>query len=217
MWGNDVMRAAHRLGRPFGRRSCGAVALVALLTSAAAVLGQQAPLPKTSSGPDVKAVTGIEVIFEVQTSSDGVGGSSDDQITILFSNTSSELMRTPPRPIFGDDILAEFSFSGREARPGSTLKFSRRVPSTTFLEARFIRVVNHGADGWAGSTLSITAEGKRLLDRVSLFPRKGANKGGIEKFNAVTWYERTYWEADLQRLLQSPRTPTFGRPEQKAK
>ncbi len=213
-----MTRRAHWLASCFGRRSGGAIALIAVLASAPAEGGQQAPLPKTSARPEAKPVAAVEVSFEVQTASDGEGGSSDDQITILFSNTGSEQLRTPPRPIFGDDILAEFSFSGREARPGSTLKFSRRVRSTAFLEARFIRVMNHGVDGWAGSTLSITAEGKRLLDRVSLFPRMGASaKGGIAKYNAVTWYERAYWEADLQKLLQSPRTPTFGRPEQRAR
>ena len=148
----------------------------------------------------------LKVVFEIQTSSADIGGATDDQITILFCNQSSDQQRTPPRPIFNEDIVAEFSFSGREARPGATFTFGRLVSNPAFLNARFIRVVNHGVDGWAGSTLSITVDGQRLLDRVSLYPRKGASsRDGIQKYNPVHWYERVYWEGEVQKLRLTPR------------
>jgi hypothetical protein len=153
---------------------------------------QQSALPRGAGG--------TEVVFEIRTSPERAGGATEDQITILFSNTSSEQQRTPPRPLFGDDILAEFSFSGRDARAGSTLTLRRVVPDTSFLNARYLRVVNHGGDAWAGDSLSLRVGSRPVLDRQSMYPRRGAGaEAGIQKYNASQWYERVYWEVDFQR------------------
>ena len=183
--------------RPVRRLILGAAAAIGL---AAAGSGpgpltaqvQQSPLPRGAGG--------TEVVFEIRTSPERAGGATEDQITILFSNTSSEQQRTPPHPLFGDDILAEFSFSGRDARAGSTLTLSRVVPDTSFLNARYLRVVNHGGDAWAGDSLSLRVGSRPLLDRQSMYPRRGAGaEAGIQKYNASQWYERVYWEVDFQR------------------
>jgi hypothetical protein len=188
----EMTNATTQRGRT--ARWCASAVAVLSLSAAPSLVGEQPPIQS-------KTATAIEVIFEVQTSSTESGGATEDQITILFCNTSGEATRTALRPFFGEDIVAEFSFSGRDARPGSTLIFRRFVSSTTFMNARFIRVVNHGHDGWAGSTLSLTVDGKRILDRQSLYPRKGAStKAGIEKYNPLRWSERVYWEGDFQRL-----------------
>jgi hypothetical protein len=47
----------------------------------------------------------------------------------------------------------------------------------------------------------MAVDGKPIFERVSLYPRKGAQqRGGIEKFNGSDWKERNFWEADLQRI-----------------
>ena len=119
---------------------------------------------------------------------------------IVFSNRSAD---TPlvPSPLFGDDVLAEFAFSGRDAPPGRVLSFRRYVADESFLSSRYIRLVNQGTDGWAGESISMRVDGKTVLDRQSLFPRKGAQaKGPIGGFNAADWKDRNFWEADLQRI-----------------
>ena len=169
-------------------------ALTAIFALAVAAGG--AAVDQFSSG-----ASGTEVLFEISTSPDKLGGATDDQLTILFSNVSAEQQRTPPRPFFGDDIVAEFSFSGRDARPGSTATFRRFAKDTSFLSARYVRLVNHGLDSWAGDSISLSIAGRRVLYRQSLYPRKGAQpNGGIEKFNPLQWYERVYWEADFQKI-----------------
>jgi hypothetical protein len=140
------------------------------------------------------------VEFEVRTGLTGLGGPSTDLMLIVFSNRSAD---TPlvPSPLFGDDILAEFAFSGRDAPPGKALIFRRYVADVSFLSARYIRLVNQGLDSWAGESISLRLDGKAVLDRESLYPRKGAQaKGGIEKFDASDWKDRNFWEADLQRI-----------------
>ncbi len=158
--------------------------------------------PRASSSPQYSSPSGEKYLveFEVRTGLGGLGGSSGDGMLIIFSNRSAD---TPlvPFPLFGEDIIAEFAFSGRDAIPGKVLAFSRRVNDLSFLDARYIRIVNPGADGWAGESLSLTVAGKRVLDRQTLYPRKGAEpKGGIEMFNSSLWSARKFWEADLQRI-----------------
>ena len=148
-----------------------------------------------------RSVSGTEVVIEIRTSLDKAGGGTDDLLTLIFSNVSAEQQRAPPRPLFGEDIVAEFSFSGRDARPGATLTFRRFVADPTFVNARYVRVVNHGADSWGGESISVTVGGRRVLARQTMYPRKGAQPaGGLEKFNPLQWYERVYWEADLQKI-----------------
>jgi hypothetical protein len=160
--------------------------------SAPAVEAQQSA-PRGSSA--------VEVIFEVRTSPERLGGATDDLLTILFSNVSAEQQRTPPKPLFGDDVVAEFSFSGRDARPGATMIMRRLLADVSFINARYVRVVNHGADAWGGEWISLSVAGRRVLDRQTLYPRKGAHReAGIEKFNPLQWYERIYWEEDLQKI-----------------
>jgi hypothetical protein len=144
---------------------------------------------------------GSDVMFEVRTSPDRAGGATNDQITIVFSNTSSEAQKGPPYPFFGDDIIAEFSFSGRDAKPGSAFTFHRFVNDTSFLNARYIRVINHGVDGWAGESISLSVDGRRILERQSMYPRRGGQEGtGIQNYNPGNWYDRSYWEGELQRI-----------------
>jgi len=144
--------------------------------------------------------SGHEVVFELRTSTTAIGRASDDQLTIVFSNASGELS-TPPTPLLGQDVLAEFTVSGFDARPGQVSRIVRFVPDDSFLNARFVRVINHGADGWGGESISLTIDGRTVLSRQSLFPRKGARlDGGIEKYNRLQWRERIYWEQELQRI-----------------
>jgi hypothetical protein len=144
-----------------------------------------------------------QVTFEVRTALGRLGGSSQDQITIVFSNTKAPgpLVLSPPRPVLGDDVVQEFSFSARDLAGDQPLSFTRRVRDLAFLDARYIRIVNTGSDGWAGEYISISVDKNRILDRRSLFPRQGRQKeGGIEKFNRGQWSDRVYWEAELQPL-----------------
>ncbi len=143
------------------------------------------------------------VLFEFTQSEKELGGSTTDQLTVIFSNRSVEGPRAPV-PLFGDDILQEFSFSGRNF-VNNQLRFTRRVRDTSFVTARYIRVVNHGDDGWAGDTISLTVDGKPVLRNEPMWPRRGAGKGGrggIEKFNAREWDARSYWEYDQQQPPQ---------------
>jgi hypothetical protein len=143
------------------------------------------------------------VTFEVRTASGRLGGGSTDQITIVFSNSKAPgpLVVGAPRPLLGEDVIQEFSFSSRDLVNDQPFTFTRRVRDLTFLDARYIRVINTGTDGWAGEYLSITVDKNRILDRRTLYPRQGRqSEGGIEKFNRGQWPDRVYWEADLQQL-----------------
>ena len=183
------------------RRPLQIISIAAALASATLVGGRVGSAQNALAPSASEARERFQVTFDVVTGSEDVAPGSNDQITILFCNTSSDAMKAPPRPIFNDDIVEEFSFSGREARPGTTFTFKRFVSSNALLSARFIRIVNHGVDGWGGSALSMTFNGQRVFDRVPLTPRKGSStRGGIQKYNPVQWYERVYWEGELQRL-----------------
>jgi hypothetical protein len=139
------------------------------------------------------------VTFEVTESTEMAAGSVD-QVTILFSNRVIDVP-APPSPVFGDDILAEFSFSGLDVA-GGRLRFSRRVPDRSFLEARYVRVVNSGGDGWGGATLTMAVDGEPVLTRVDLTKRKGQAGKGLQDWNRKNWRQRTYWEGELQALAR---------------
>ena len=118
---------------------------------------------------------------------------------IVFANRSVEGPR-PPRPFFGEDIVQEFSFSGADF-VGNQLRFTRRVNDKSFLDARYIRVVNYGEDGWDGESITMTVDGQEILRNVRMSPRIGAEPAkGIQKFNPREWSSRTYWEADLSQF-----------------
>jgi hypothetical protein len=159
-----------------------------------------------AAGPEQSAVQsqtlraiGTRITFTVTQSSEFAAGSKD-QITIIFSDRSAG---GPPNPIFGDDILQEFSFSARDFVSGrNSLTFTRFVKDQSFLNARFIRVVNHGGEGWGGGTLSMLVDGQPVLDKVPLTPRKGAGGKGLQDWNRDRWSERTYWEQDLPKIIR---------------
>jgi hypothetical protein len=150
--------------------------------------------------PGASASREQRITFEIAGATSGLG-KSDDQITIAFSDQSSE---TSGGPDFGDSVLQEFTFSAREF--GSTtprVQFTRKVRDTGFLNAQFIRVFNHGTGGWDGRSLSITLDGKAVLTNVSLAPRKGPKPDGrIESYNRERWAQRSYWEARLPDIRQ---------------
>lgn len=182
---------------------CCAVVCLWLLSSPL-VSGQTARSGPQTRTPQLRPPaqqSGTHVVeFEVHTAISGLGEASNDLILIVFSGRSAAAPLVA-FPLFGEDILAEFAFSGRDARPGRALVFSRRVNDLSFLNARYIRIVNHGMDGWAGESLSLTVDGRRVLERQRLYPRSGAQtEGGIEKFNSGSWTERNLWEAELQRI-----------------
>src|SRR3954466_12225044 len=54
-----------------------------------------------------------------------------DQVTILFTNEPAP-SKGAPFPVFGPDIVEEFSFSGRDF-PKGNVRFSRRVRDVAFL------------------------------------------------------------------------------------
>jgi hypothetical protein len=142
---------------------------------------------------------GYQVAFQLTQSSKTLAPTSDDQLTIVFANRSAESAR-PPRPFFGDDIVQEFSVSGVDFT-GNQLRFTRRVGDKSFLDARFIRIVNYGSDGWDGETISLTVDGQEILRNVPLQPRRGGDPSkGIQKFNPREWAARSYWEAELSRF-----------------
>lgn len=157
-----------------------------------------APPPSPS-----RIATGRSLVeFQIKTALSGIGGSSSDQISIIFSDESADSPLLPA-PLFGNDIRAEFSFSALDARVGRVLAFSRRVNDVAFLDSAFIRVINHGSDGWAGEWISLRVDGRPVLNQQSLYPRRGRNpKGGIEKFNPAQWSEKAFWEAPLQNIRQ---------------
>jgi hypothetical protein len=110
------------------------------------------------------------VVFEL-TQSTGVRASIADQVTIVFSDRPVEGAEAPA-PLFGEDVLAEFSFSGHDFREGR-LRFARRVRDRSFLDARYLRIVNHGGGAWEGRTLSVFVDGVPVLKNVPLTPLRG--------------------------------------------
>jgi hypothetical protein len=124
---------------------------------------------------------------------------TNDQLTIIFANRSVDGPR-PPRPFFGDDIVQEFSFSGMDF-VNNQLRFTRRVSDKAFLDARLIRVVNHGSNSWDGDLISLTVDGQEILRDVKMAPRLGVSLSkGFQKFNPRDWAARSYWEAPLPKF-----------------
>lgn len=187
-----------------GAQATAGMALVALLAA-----GQNhfrvSPIPaaRADQAPTSQIrLTGYQVTFQITQNSKQIAPATNDQITIVFSNRSVE-GRRPPRPLFGDDIVQEFSFSGMDF-DGGQLRFSRRVRDKSFLGARYIRVVNHGSDGWQGDKIWLTVDGEEILHGVSMTPRAGVDPGkGIQKFNSREWSGRTYWEAELAQFRKA--------------
>ena len=163
------------------------LALTAAFTHTAASV--EAPQATTQSSP-----VGLLVTFEFDQTTP-----TKDQIAILFSNATVDL-RQPPKSPFGDGVVAQFVFSGREfPRPNSHVSFSRRVRDRAFLDCRYIRVVNPGTSPWSPTNISLTVAGQRVLNRVSMYPRKGVDpKGGIARWNRDDW-KPVFWETDLFR------------------
>ncbi|HJZ70471.1 MAG TPA: hypothetical protein VKE51_01960 [Vicinamibacterales bacterium] len=173
---------------------CAAVAIPALV-AVHARSDQSAPQAQAA-----RAI-GTRITFTVTQSTEFAAGSKD-QITIIFSDRSWN-GPVAPTPIFGDDILQEFSFSARDFEPRrNSLTFTRYVKDQSFLSARFIRVVNHGGEGWGGGTLSMSIDGQPAIERVALTPRKGAAAKGLQNWNRERWSDRTYWEEDLPKIIR---------------
>ena len=119
-----------------------------------------------------------------------------DEITILFTNAPAGPTLQSRQPT-EDRAEQQFSFSGRDY-PKGLVTFSRRVPDSMFLNSRFIRIVNRGTNRWFPSTITMTVDGRRVLDKLSMYPRKGQDpKGGIERWGQPN---ASFWETDLQRF-----------------
>lgn len=159
----------------------------------AAGRGDPRQLPMSQSYRSI----GYQVTFLI-TQSPGSSSSTTDQITIIFANRSIEGQR-PPKPFFGEDIVQEFSFSGADF-VNNQLRFTRRVNDKSFLDARYIRVINYGTDGWSGDQISLTVDGQEILRNVRMKSRLiGDASKGLQNCNPRSWTGRTYWEAELAR------------------
>ena len=151
----------------------------------------------TQANQSVTRFYGYQVSFQFTQSSRQMAHGTKDQITVIFSSRSVEGPH-PPKPFFGDDIMQEFSFSGQDF-VDDQLSFTRRVRDKSFVDAPYIRVVNHGSNGWEGGTISLTVDGEQVLRRVPMNPRVGPQKTkGFQLFSPAGWAERSYWEAPLQ-------------------
>jgi hypothetical protein len=177
-------------------------ALIARATALAPVdREQQAPQPQASGALRAGARSGgptSRVTFRI-TQAARFASQSEDQITIFFSDKSWE-GTAPPYPLFGEDVMQEFSFSAIDVDPKRPLTFTRVVHDVTFLDARYIRVVNHGSEGWDGGMLAMSIDGRVIFDKVAMQPRKGDPAKGLQDWNRKKWDNRTYWEADLQEI-----------------
>jgi hypothetical protein len=132
--------------------------------------------------------------FQVTQGTTCTGPSSNDQITIVFSNVPADKV-TPTPAVLGEDVISEFSFSARDIVKNE-LVFRRRVRDRSFLDARYIRVVNLSGDGWCGGSLTLAIDGRRLFKA----PLDQGSKG-IQDWNRSNWRERSYWEAPLQQFV----------------
>jgi hypothetical protein len=141
---------------------------------------------------------GYQVAFQITQNPKSIAPATSDQLTIIFANRSVEAA-APPRPFFGDDIVQEFSFSGQDF-VNDQLRFTRRVNDKSFLNARYIRVINHGTGGWGGDTISLSVDGQEILRNVRMAPRLGNPSKGFQNFNRRDWRLRSYWEAELSQL-----------------
>ena len=140
---------------------------------------------------------GYQVTFLIS-QSPGSSSSSTDEISIIFANRSIEGPR-PPKPFFGEDIVQQFSFSASDF-VNNQLRFTRRVNDKSFLDARYIRVINYGTDGWGGDQISLTVDGQEILRNVRISARLiGDPSKGLQNCNPRNWSGRTYWEAELAR------------------
>jgi len=170
----------------------GAVALaLAMFASPAGARAGGAQYQSSSRGAPS---FGYQVSFAFTQDSKTIAPESDDLIVVQFTNRSAA-MPQPPKPLFGDDIVQEFSFSGQDF-VNRRLQFTRRVRDKSFLDARYIRVVNHGGDGWEGDTISLTVDGEEIF---SNFRMSRTSTKGFQNFNPKNWKDRSYWEEELSR------------------
>ena len=196
----DTTTRSRRPGRVASRWLLVVLALGAwaLIAQATAGRGEQsAGQAAQRAGKDVSR-TGSRLTFRI-TQATKSASKSEDQITILFSDRPW-LGTAAPYPLFGEDVLQEFSFSAIDLDAQRPLTFTRVVMDPSFLDARFIRVVNHGSEVWDGGTLSITLGRRVILDKVALQPRQGDPAKGLQDWNRKKWGNRTYWEAELQQI-----------------
>ena len=156
-------------------------------------LGAQTPMSQSR-------LIGYQVTFQLTQNAKSISPATSDQLTIIFANRSVDGAR-PPRPIFGEDIVQEFSFSGQDFVKNQ-VRFSRRVNDKSFLDARYIRVINHGVGGWDGETISLTVDGQDILRNVRMAPRAGNPARGFQNFNPRNWAGRSFWEAELLSLCR---------------
>lgn len=174
-----------------------------LLGSTTAALGVAAALvcvtgtTTTSSGAQYAAQRALQeylVTFEFEQEND-----TTDQVTILFTNEPAP-GKGAPFPVFGPDIVEEFSFSGGDfPKAKGNVRFSRRIRDVAFLDCRYIRVVNHGTNRWFPTTISLAVNNGPILSRVSMYPRQGKDpKGGIERWNRQ--WNAVFWQGELQRF-----------------
>jgi hypothetical protein len=191
--GDGSRPGAQRRGRMALLSACCVTAAVAMLADTTLSSRAAASSPAASADQPTAQRRAVDAVvsFEFEQTN-----ATTDQITIVFTNTPVAA-KAPSGPVFREDTVQEFSFSGRDY-PKESVSFSRRVRDRSLLDCRFIRVVNHGSNRWFPSTISMTIDGQRILDRLSMYPRKGANpKGGIERWGEAN---ATFWEADLQRF-----------------
>jgi hypothetical protein len=142
-----------------------------------------------------------ELEFRVVQGQSCAGPASSDQITIVFSNVPGDKLAPSPS-VLGEDVIAEFSFSARDI-VNNQLTFRRRVRDRSFLEARYLRVVNLNDDGWCGDSLALAIDGRQVF-KTPINDHRGK---GIQDWNRSKWNERSYSEAALQKLVP----PTLGK------
>jgi len=173
-------------------------AMATVQSSTPAAFGKQAPV----QGRLQESL----VVFEL-TEVKEPNHQTKSQVSIVFANRTFDT-KDPPPLLMGDDIVAEFSFSGLDV-PKDVMKpfrFSRRVKDTSFLDARYIRVVNQDQnDGWSGDTLSIFVDGAHVV-KTSLFPRKqpggriGMTNNGLQACTRDSWFGCIYWEEEMAKF-----------------
>ena len=173
-----------------------AIAGAAIIAVLGLGLGAQAPMNQQYR------LLGYQVVFQISQSPKSLTPGTNDQLTIIFASRSAEDPRAP-RPLFGEDIVQEFSFSGMDFVQNQ-LRFTRRVTDKAFLQARYIRVVNHGTDGWDGDQISLAVDGQEVFRNVRMSPHLGDASKGFQKFNPRDWRDRSYWEAELDKLRRAP-------------
>ena len=126
-----------------------------MLTLAAAFPRTAGPREAPQAMAQRSAVVGLLVTFEFDQTAP-----TTDLIGILFSNVAADL-RQAPKSQFGDGVVAKFTFSGRDyPKPNSHISYSQRVRDRTFLDCRYIRVVNTGNNPWSGGSPSAMQTGK---------------------------------------------------------